>query len=106
MLNNKCPSFFRDRTLDLELNLENVNKPKTLWTGSTSRKLGLIEPAGTTEVVLECVPQDTALQVISGVRLTDTSLKRTYNFDDFCHVYVKPQVDAEGNDLKVIGQAA
>merc|ERR1712223_336242 len=91
-----------DRTLDLELSLESVNKPKTLWTGSTSRKLGLIEPSGSPEIVLECVPQDTALQIISGVKLTDTSLKRTYDFDNICHVYVKPKLDPDGSDLKLI----
>ena len=55
--------------------------------------------------VLECIPFDTSLQVVSGVRLTDTLLKRTYNFDDFCHVYVKPEVDVEGNDLDLISRA-
>ena len=97
--------FFRDRTLDLELSLENVNKPKVLWTGCISRKLGLIEPAGSIDIELECVPQDTALQVVSGVRLIDTSLKRTYNFDDFCHVFVKSQADPEGHDLRLINPA-
>jgi len=95
-----------DRTLDLELSLESVNKPKMLWTGSTSRKLGLIEPSGSTEIMLECVPQDTALQIISGVKLTDTSLKRTYDFDNICHVYVKPKMDLDGTDLKLISNAA
>ena len=97
--------FFRDRTLDLELSLENVNKPKVLWTGCISRKLGLIEPAGSIDIELECVPQDTALQVVSGVRLIDTSLKRTYNFDDFCHVFVKSQADPEGHNLQLINPA-
>lgn len=90
--------------MDLEINLESSNKPKMLWTGPTSRKLGLIEPAGSTEITLECVPQDTALQTISGVKLTDTSLKRTYDFDAICHVYVKPKVDSTGEDL-VLSQA-
>jgi len=31
-----------DRTLDLELFLENVNKPRMIWTGATSKKLGLV----------------------------------------------------------------
>ena len=35
-----------------------------IWTGGTSKKLGLIEPAGSTEVILEVVPQDTGLQVV------------------------------------------
>ena len=56
--------------------------------------------------MLECVPQDTALQIISGVKLTDTSLKRTYDFDNICHVYVKPKMDLDGTDLKLISNAA
>lgn len=28
------------------------------------------------------------LQIISGVRLTDTALKRTYDFDDLAQVFV------------------
>jgi hypothetical protein len=34
-----------------------------IWTGAICKKLGLIEPAGSTEVVLQVVPQDTGLQV-------------------------------------------
>ena len=68
--------------------------------------LGLIEPSGSTEIMLECVPQDTALQIISGVKLTDTSLKRTYDFDNICHVYVKPKMALDGTDLKLISNAA
>ena len=77
-----------ERTLDLEMNLENVNKPRILWTGSCSRKLGLVEPSGTIDIVLEAVPQSTALQSISGIRLKDSLLMRSYQFDDICHVYV------------------
>jgi len=77
-----------ERTLDLELTLENVNKPKMLWSGSCTRKLGLIEPAGSTELELEVVARDTALQPLSGVRITDSLLMRSYQFDDLCFVYV------------------
>jgi len=77
-----------ERTVDLDLTLENVNKPKMLWSGSCSRKLGLIEPAGSTEVELEVVARDTALQLLSGVRITDSLLMRSYQFDELCHIYV------------------
>jgi len=77
-----------ERTLDLELNLENVNKPRILWTGSCSRKLGLVEPSGSMDVVLEAVPQCTSLLSVSGIRITDSLLMRTYQFDDICHIYV------------------
>lgn len=90
-----------DRTLDLELYLENVNKPRMIWSGGTAKKLGLIEPAGSTEVILEVVPQDTGLQTLSGVRLKDTSLMRTYPFDDLCHVYVT----ADQNMIQNVGDA-
>ena len=80
--------FFRERTLDLDLTLENVNKPRMLWSGSCSRKLGLIEPAGSAEVELEVIPKDTALQTLSGVRITDSLLMRSYQFDDLGYVYV------------------
>ena len=80
--------FCRERTLDLELTLENVNKPKMLWSGSCTRKLGLIEPAGSTELEFEVVARDTALQPLSGVRITDSLLMRSYQFDDLCFVYV------------------
>ena len=77
-----------ERTLDLELNLENVNKPRILWTGYCSRKLGLVEPSGSMDVVLEAVPQSTSLLSVSGIRITDSLLMRTYQFDDICHIYV------------------
>ena len=31
---------------------------------------------------------ESLLQIISGVRLTDTALKRTYDFDDLAQVFV------------------
>ena len=77
-----------ERTLELELNLENVNKPRILWTGCVSKKLGLVEPSGSIEVVLEAVAQSPGLQSLSGIRLIDSLLMRTYQFDDICHIYV------------------
>ena len=51
-------------------------------------RLGLVEPSGTLDVHLHVVPHDTGLQAVSGVRITDSLLKRTYEFDDLCQVYV------------------
>ena len=48
----------------------------------------MVEPSGQTEVSVDVVPHRTGLQAVSGVRLTDSLLKRTYEFDDFCQVFV------------------
>jgi len=106
---NCCIFNNSERTLDLELTLENgvggseagktwpphqpsgssgAGSPGMLWSGVCSRKLGLIEPAGSTELELEVVAQATALQPLSGVRITDTLLMRSYQFDELCFVYV------------------
>jgi hypothetical protein len=77
-----------ERTLELEMNLVNVNQPSMAWSGKTTRKLGLVEPSGCLEVSLEAVPHETGLQIVSGVRITDSLLKRTYEFDDLSPVYV------------------
>jgi hypothetical protein len=53
-----------------------------IWTGAICKKLGLIEPAGSTEVVLQVVPQDTGLQVWFWLFFTST--KRTENLAACC----------------------
>ena len=57
-------NIFSDRTLDLELNLVNVNAPQVHWSGTTTRKLGLVEPSGTLDLTVEAIPHDTGLQVL------------------------------------------
>ena len=79
---------FSDRTLELDLNLANVQHPRMTWSGTTASKLGLLEPSGHAEVSVSVVPHQTELQVVSGVRITDSLLKRTYDFDDLCQVLV------------------
>ena len=54
---------FSERTLELDLNLVNVSGPRLIWTGITTRKLGLVEPLGSLDVTLDIVPHDTGLQV-------------------------------------------
>lgn len=41
-----------------------MRESRILWTGGVTKKLGLIEPAGSTEIVLEAVPMETGLQVV------------------------------------------
>ncbi|TRY74878.1 hypothetical protein TCAL_06396 [Tigriopus californicus] len=77
-----------DRTLELDLNLVNMKQPQLAWSGITTRKLGLLEPGGNLEISIEIIPRDVGLQLISGIRITDSLLKRNYEFDDVCQVFV------------------
>ena len=81
-----------DRTLELALNLTDVDESST-WTGTTCKKLGLLEPAGVMTLELESVPRELGLRPLSGVRLVDSLLMRNYDFDDFAHVFVASNRD-------------
>eukprot|EP00096_Caligus_rogercresseyi_P014435 TRINITY_DN6954_c0_g1_i1.p1 TRINITY_DN6954_c0_g1~~TRINITY_DN6954_c0_g1_i1.p1 ORF type:complete len:432 (+),score=87.16 TRINITY_DN6954_c0_g1_i1:52-1296(+) len=77
-----------ERTLELEALCVDKNKSRLMWSGSTAQKLGLLQPDGCLEFTLSVVPLDTGLQVISGIRILDNLLKRTYEFDDSNQVFV------------------
>eukprot|EP00094_Tigriopus_californicus_P006642 TCALIF_06396-PA protein Name:"Similar to Trappc13 Trafficking protein particle complex subunit 13 (Rattus norvegicus)" AED:0.10 eAED:0.10 QI:103/0.83/0.85/1/0.83/0.85/7/522/367 len=74
--------------IELDLNLVNMKQPQLAWSGITTRKLGLLEPGGNLEISIEIIPRDVGLQLISGIRITDSLLKRNYEFDDVCQVFV------------------
>lgn len=76
-----------ERTVELELSLTPPSGLLT-WTGVTSRGLGLLEPGGATEVSLEVVLHRPGLHSLQGIACTDSLLKRTYNFNDGCQVFV------------------
>eukprot|EP00095_Tigriopus_kingsejongensis_P005454 maker-scaffold224_size251237-snap-gene-1.50 protein:Tk05454 transcript:maker-scaffold224_size251237-snap-gene-1.50-mRNA-1 annotation:"hypothetical protein L798_11742" len=77
-----------DRTLEMDMNLVNVKQPQLTWSGITTRKLGLLEPGGHMAISIEMIPRDIGLHLISGIRITDSLLKRNYEFDDVCQVFV------------------
>ncbi|XP_040568914.1 trafficking protein particle complex subunit 13 [Lepeophtheirus salmonis] len=77
-----------ERTLELDASSVDKDKSRMMWIGTTSQKLGLLQPDGCMDLNLSVVPLDTGLQVISGIRITDNLLKRTYEFDDQNQVFV------------------
>uniref|UniRef100_UPI00359014D8 trafficking protein particle complex subunit 13 isoform X1 n=1 Tax=Myxine glutinosa TaxID=7769 RepID=UPI00359014D8 len=80
-----------ERTMGLHLEL--CNSHAVHWCGVSGRDLGTLPANGSLPVnlsLLACVP---GLQSISGLRLTDTFLKRTYEFDDITQVLVKSDFD-------------
>jgi len=82
-ISNNC-----ERTVELDLILDNPHTRHLTWTGVCERALGLVEPGGSLETDLEVVLHDTGLQTVSGIKLVDGLLQRTYNFNDQSQVYV------------------
>ncbi|KAH6941572.1 hypothetical protein HPB50_020462 [Hyalomma asiaticum] len=76
------------RTMDLVLVLENLPSSGLLWQGMSGQSLGKLEPQATVRIRLEAVPFRTGLQSISGIKLSDTYLKQTYDYDEIACVLV------------------
>jgi len=70
--------------------LEIRSKPTILWTGISNRPLEKIEPNHSTEVCLKLVPVMPGLQSVSGLKLIDLYLKRTYDYPDIAQMLVIP----------------
>lgn len=83
-LTNTC-----QRSMDLVLALENLPSSGLLWQGTSGQSLGKLEPQATIRLNLEAVPFRTGLQGVSGIKLSDTYLKQTYNYDDIACVFVR-----------------
>ncbi|XP_046661786.1 trafficking protein particle complex subunit 13-like isoform X1 [Homalodisca vitripennis] len=75
-----------ERSLDIVLKLEPC--AGLAWCGVSGRQLGKLEPAQSVHINLTVVPLMPGLQNISGIRLVDTFLKRTYEYDELAQVFV------------------
>uniref|UniRef100_A0A8C1S909 Trafficking protein particle complex subunit 13 n=1 Tax=Cyprinus carpio TaxID=7962 RepID=A0A8C1S909_CYPCA len=75
-----------ERTMDLEL--EMCNTRSVHWCGVSGRQLGKLSPNASLSIPLTLLSSVQGLQSISGLRLTDTFLKRTYEYDDIAQVCV------------------
>ncbi|NXD06984.1 TPC13 protein, partial [Nothocercus nigrocapillus] len=88
-----CFSFFfpsisssSERTMDLVL--EMCNTSSIHWCGVSGRQLGKLHPSSSLHLALTLLSSVQGLQSVSGLRLTDTFLKRTYEYDDIAQVCV------------------
>ncbi|PNF19837.1 Trafficking protein particle complex subunit 13 [Cryptotermes secundus] len=77
-----------ERSMDLLLSLETPPSSGLVWSGVSGRQMGKLEPGASIHLPLCMVPLATGLQNISGIRLTDVFLKRTYDYDDLAQVFV------------------
>lgn len=75
-----------ERTMDLVL--EMCNTRSVHWCGVSGRQLGKVGPSAFLSLPLKLLSSVQGLQSISGLRLTDTFLKRTYEYDDIAQVCV------------------
>ncbi|OZC11315.1 hypothetical protein X798_01731 [Onchocerca flexuosa] len=77
-----------DRSLDLVLTLDDKLQPNIVFCSTSGVQLGQLSPNTTTDFSLELLPLTPGLQSISGIRVTDTFLRRTYEHDDIAQVFV------------------
>ncbi|XP_015192808.1 trafficking protein particle complex subunit 13 isoform X2 [Lepisosteus oculatus] len=75
-----------ERTMDLVL--EMCNTGSIHWCGISGKQLGKLSPSSSLYLTLRPLASVQGLQSISGLRLTDTFLKRTYEYDDIAQVCV------------------
>ncbi|XP_042206519.1 trafficking protein particle complex subunit 13-like isoform X2 [Homarus americanus] len=83
-----------ERTLELHLDFLGGGGGSE-WSGVSSRSLPSLQPGQSTNLSLSLVPLQTGLQTIAGVRLTDTFLKRTYNYENLAQVFITNEKSVE-----------
>ncbi|ELU05219.1 hypothetical protein CAPTEDRAFT_211630 [Capitella teleta] len=77
-----------ERTMDLSVHLDNNIQIGLLWSCCSGIQIGRLTSGSSTLLKLALIPTACGLQTISGLRLTDTFLKRTYEHDEVAQVYV------------------
>ncbi|ETE69430.1 hypothetical protein L345_04775 [Ophiophagus hannah] len=82
----KITNCSSERTMDLVLEMCNTNSIH--WCGVSGRQLGKLHPTSSLYLTLTLLSSVQGLQSVSGLRLTDTFLKRTYEYDDIAQVCV------------------
>lgn len=65
------------------------------WLGVSGRKLESLAPHEIRDMAFSAVPYKLGLRTISGIKLLDTFLKKTYSFDDLGQVFVTVKKDSK-----------
>lgn len=86
-----------ERTMDLKLILNNTTG--LVWLGISGKQLGKLGPNASMDIKLQLIPTIPGLQSISGMRLIDLYLKRTYEHDDIAQVFVYTDQGGTTNQL-------
>ncbi|VDN04324.1 unnamed protein product [Thelazia callipaeda] len=76
-----------DRPLDLLLTLDDKFQSNIVFCSTSGVQLGQLPPNSTTNFAVELLPLSPGLLSVSGIRVTDTFLRRTYEHDDIAQVF-------------------
>ncbi|XP_071835937.1 trafficking protein particle complex subunit 13-like isoform X2 [Apostichopus japonicus] len=76
-----------ERTMDLKLNLQKAGTGLS-WMGISGKQLGKLGPGDSLQIELSMLSTIPGLQSISGLRIIDQNLKRTYEHDDIAQIFV------------------
>lgn len=77
---------YRDRSVDFIIYLENTEG--IAWCGISGRKLDPLAPHSSQILEFNCIPLVPGLRTISGIKLLDTFLKKTYTYDELGQIFV------------------
>ncbi|CAF3135285.1 unnamed protein product [Rotaria socialis] len=82
------------RTMDLSLSFDNsfAKREQYIWIGVISKQLGKLEAHHTYDIELQLVPLTCGMKRIGGLRLTDLTMRHTYDLEDFHHLFVLPKL--------------
>lgn len=75
-----------ERSMDLMLSLESSNS--IAWCGISNTMIGTLKPGVSKDIPLCLIALCSGIVTISGLKLTDTFLKRVYDYDDLAQIFV------------------
>lgn len=75
-----------ERSMELLLSLE--SNDSVAWCGMSDTTIGTLKPGASMDIPLCFITLDTGIITISGLKLTDTFLKRVYDYDDLAQIFV------------------
>ncbi|XP_044009690.1 trafficking protein particle complex subunit 13 [Aphidius gifuensis] len=78
-----------ERNMDLLMTLDDTDNEAFAWNGNLEiTTLGTLKPGDSIDVPLSFIPLQAGLLTLSGLKLTDTFLKRVYEYDDWAQSFV------------------
>ncbi|XP_029155043.1 trafficking protein particle complex subunit 13-like [Nylanderia fulva] len=75
-----------ERSMELLLSLE--SNDSIAWCGISDTTIGTLKPGVSMDIPLCLITLTTGIITISGLKLTDTFLKRVYDYDDLTQIFV------------------